>query len=72
MTASIYKSGVIFASIGSRTDGTNAVMTAGGSVTVYCNGTTDYLEIYTYTSATKAYDINGYATWADIVGPLTL
>lgn len=41
----------------------------GGSVLVYCNGTTDYLEPFLYSVDSIAYTTGTVDTWMDVAGP---
>jgi len=43
---------------------------SGGSVLVYCNGTTDYLEPFLYSTSAIAYTTGPVDTWMDVAGPL--
>jgi len=42
----------------------------GGSVLVYCNGTTDYLELYCYATTVRAFSTGEFETLMQVVGPL--
>lgn len=36
---------------------------------IYCNGTTDYIELYAYTSSARAYKVGASATYLSVFGP---
>jgi hypothetical protein len=42
---------------------------SGGSGLVYCNGTTDYLEPFLYSTSAIAYSPYAVDTWMDVIGP---
>ena len=41
----------------------------GGSTLIYCNGTTDYLEMFVYTTAARAYTTGSFDTFVEVFGP---
>lgn len=45
---------------------------AGGSGIVYCNGTTDYLEGFIYTTTARAYTTGAFDTYMEVTGPINL
>lgn len=47
---------------------TNALAVGGGTL-IYCNGTTDYLELYIYDSASTSYTTGIFDTYLKILGP---
>lgn len=42
----------------------------GGTTLMYCNGTTDYLELFTYSATVRAYTVGLFDTYMNVVGPL--
>jgi hypothetical protein len=46
-----------------------SVFGSGGSGLVYCNGTTDYLEPFLYSTSAIAYSPYAVDTWMDVIGP---
>ena len=53
--------------IGADTGST--VLALGGSTTLYLNGSTDYVELFTYATAVKTYNNNGFDTYFQVIGP---
>ena len=43
---------------------------SGGTGLIYCNGTTDYLEAWVYTSTARAVTLGAADTYMEIIGPL--
>lgn len=41
----------------------------GGSTLIYCNGTTDYLEMFVYTTEARAYTTGSFDTFVEVFGP---
>jgi len=41
----------------------------GGPTLIYCNGTTDYLEMFVYTTAARAYTTGSFDTFVEVFGP---
>jgi hypothetical protein len=73
--------GTIFAAIaknGNRTSqigaGGGGLSAAGGSAIVYCNGSTDYLELYCYTDTARALSTtsgsNAMDNYMEVIGPI--
>lgn len=60
----IYKNGVsvAYASFFSQYSGVISDL-------IYCNGTTDYIELYAYTSSARAYTVGAAATYLSVFGP---
>lgn len=50
----------------------DSTLSAGGSAIVYCNGTTDYIELYGYTTAVKSYTTGTGSCWLAVLGPLAV
>lgn len=60
---SIYKNGTLYV-YGTRTDTSSACYSSTVNQIVYCNGTTDYVEIYGYTSGTVFYGTNNFSMFS--------
>lgn len=71
LRVAIAKNGTRHMSVGA--EGTS-LLAAGGSGLFYCNGSTDYLEVYAYTDTARAYvTTSGGAhmdTYMEVIGPL--
>jgi hypothetical protein len=67
-TLSIAKNGA--QTIGVGDDPGSAVIAIGGSGTIFCNGTTDYLEMWGFSTSTHAATTGSFDTWMDVTGPL--
>lgn len=67
MCAGVGKNGSLFRVLGPDAGG---MFGTGGSVLVYCNGTTDYLEPFMYCGYSYPYTNTYVDTWMDIIGPL--
>lgn len=50
-------------------DDVGSVYALGGSMLIYCNGTTDYLEMFVYTTAARAYTTGSFDTFVEVFGP---
>lgn len=50
-------------------DDIGSVYALGGSTLIYCNGTTDYLEMFVYTTAARAYTTGSFDTFVEVFGP---
>jgi hypothetical protein len=49
--------------------GANTVLADGATSLIYCNGTSDYIELYVFTTVARAYTVSGFDTWLNVVGP---
>lgn len=50
-------------------DDIGSVYALGGSTLIYCNGTTDYLEMFVYATAARAYTTGSFDTFVEVCGP---
>lgn len=64
----VYKNGAAEAPLGPDM-GVSSLVAAGGTALVYCNGTTDYIEIYAATTGTSAYDTTQDQCQFQVLGP---
>ena len=62
----VYKNGARVGEVG--TEGSS--VGTGGSCLVYCNGTTDYIELYVYTAAIATINSNAELTYIEVIGPI--
>lgn len=65
---SIGFNGANTANLGSDTNTTSSFAT-GGTGLIYCNGTTDYLELWSFTDSARAYLNNSGETYMEVLGP---
>lgn len=63
---------MVNASTGSYVTGADigTAFASGGTATVYCNGTTDYIESKVFTSSARAITTGPVDTWMEVVGPI--
>lgn len=61
----LYLNGTINSLIGS--DASSSAN--GGSVLVYCNGTTDYIELFIYCTGVRAFGTGKFGNWLSLIGP---
>lgn len=47
----------------------NSVYAIGGSVTVYCNGTTDYIDLRLYSNSVQDFTVGAFDTYLGVIGP---
>lgn len=66
MVAGVGKNGSLHKVLGPDS---GSMFGSGGSVLVYCNGTTDYLEPFLYSTSAIAYTTGPVDTWMDVTGP---
>lgn len=66
MVAGVGKNGSLLKVLGPDA---GSMFGTGGSVLVYCNGTTDYLEPFLYSTSAIAYTTGSVDTWMDVTGP---
>ncbi len=50
-------------------DDIGSVYALGGSTLIYCNGTTDYLEMFVYATAARALTTGSFDTYVEVCGP---
>lgn len=62
------KNGANFAAIGPDT-AANGVYAIGGSILVYCNGTTDYIDLQLYASSVLDFTVGTFDTYLEVIGP---
>ena len=62
------KNGENFAAIGPDA-GANSVYAIGGSIVVYCNGTTDYIDLRLYASSVQDFTVGAFDTYLEVIGP---
>lgn len=71
LTVAVAKNGSNHSYVGASGSGLNA---AGGSAIVYCNGSTDYIELYCFTDAARAYATtsggNSMDNYLEVMGPI--
>ena len=67
LVTGVGKNGELFKALGPDTGN---MFASGGSVLVYCNGTTDYLEPFLYSTGSIAYTTGQVDTWMDVTGPV--
>ena len=67
MVAGVGKNGSLLKVLGPDA---GSMFGSGGSVLVYCNGTTDYLEPFLYSTSAIAYTTGQVDTWMDVTGPV--
>ena len=67
LVALIYKNGSQTTAVGTDTASNYA---SGGSDLVYCNGTTDYIEGWAFSSSARAFTTGTGDTWMSVTGPL--
>jgi hypothetical protein len=63
----LYKNGSLSILLGNDA-GSTSVLAAGGSAYVYCNGTTDYIELFVFCQSTRTYNTT-VDTYIQVVGP---
>lgn len=47
-----------------------SLMASGGSALIYCNGTTDYLELFVFATSVRAFTTGITNTYMDVFGPV--
>lgn len=62
------KNGANFAAIGPDTAG-NSLYAMSGSTVVYCNGTTDYIDLRLYASSVQDFTVGEFDTYLEVIGP---
>ncbi|MFC0677534.1 DUF2793 domain-containing protein [Lysobacter korlensis] len=65
----IRKNGTVYFNVGSD-NATASSNARGGSGMIYCNGTTDYLELAGYSFASRAMTVGQYDTYMEVFGPI--
>lgn len=67
---SVRKNAASHATVGSNTVLATTLYAHSGSTVLYCNGTTDYVDILVYTYDDGAVSTGADLTWCEIIGPL--
>jgi len=63
----VAKNGSLIRAVGSDTNG--GVLAIGGQAYAYCNGTTDYLELFVFSTLVRTYNTGGLDTYMQIAEP---
>lgn len=62
------KNGENYAAIGPDTVA-DSVHALGGSIAIYCNGTTDYIDLRLYSSSVQDFTVGAFDTYLGVIGP---
>lgn len=66
LVCSVFKNGGSHSTLGAD----STLIATGGSAIVYCNGTTDYLELFAYVGSAVALTVGSSHTYFQIMGPM--